>query len=71
MNMSEKEPIVLELEDGEIHFHYESKPVFPFNGCPMMSIMKDDECASFYMEFSSNEEIDKVIEALQSIKFKE
>lgn len=51
----------LQLQDAEVEFFDETKPVFPFNGCPMFTISKDDDCATFYIEFANNREIDDFI----------
>ena len=61
----------LQLQDGEVEFFSESKPVFPFKGCPMFAISKEEQCANFYIEFASNKEIDDFIQKLESIKYKE
>lgn len=61
----------LQLHDAEVEFFGETKPVFPFNGSPMFTISKDDDCATFYIEFADNKEIDAFIRKLESIKYKE
>ena len=61
----------LQLQDAEVEFFDETKPVFPFNGCPMFTISKEDDCANFYIEFANNREIDDFIQKLESIKYKE
>ena len=62
--------IALNFEDGNITLYGESQAVFPFCGWPMLAIDKEDECSSFYIEFKDNEEIDKLIAALENIKYK-
>ena len=44
----------LQLQDAEVEFFDEIKPMFPFNGCLMFTISKEDDCAIFYIEFANN-----------------